>query len=76
MRPRANQRTTCRDELHLERPDDRLRNLLLHGKHVLEASVVTLRPDNAPVGIHELDPNLEAIARTPNASFQDVLDVQ
>ena len=57
-------------------PRDRLRNLLLHREHVLESSVVAVRPDHTLFGIHQLYSNPEPVPGTPDASFEHVLHVQ
>jgi hypothetical protein len=64
-------------ELRLDRSDDRLGDLVLHGEHVGEAAVIALRPDVA-AGSHvvELGGDADAVASLAHAALHHVADAE
>ena len=64
-------------ELRLDRGDDRLRDLVLHGEDIREAAVVALGPDVAAGGdIVELGGDAHMVAFLAHRALDDVADAE
>ena len=60
-------------EHHLQRADDRAREIVLYGKKILPAAIVVLRPDLiSRTGVDELGRHTQVITLAPHAALQDV----
>ena len=66
-----------RIELRLDRRDDGLGDLVLHGEHVGEVAVVAFRPDVAAAGnVDELRGDAHTVAALAHAALDDVADAE
>ena len=64
-------------KLRLDRGDDRLGDLVLHGEHVGEVAVVALGPEMAAGGdVVELRGDAHAVAALAHAAFEHVADAE
>ena len=66
-----------RKKFNLQGVDNRVRNLILQGKDVVQIAVVTFGPDVTVVGtVNQLRGDPDATGRFAHAPFQDMADVE